>query len=269
MRNLIFILSILLAFSCNSYNKMLKSADPEVKLEAAYKYYEEGNYYKAMQLFENVIVSYRGTANAEKILFYYATSFYKTGEYLTAAHHFSSLVKNLPNSQYAEESMYMSAYCKYLFAPEYYLDQSNTINAIKEMQLFINKYPKSEKLVEANRIIDELRGKLEKKTFESAKQFFKMKEYKAAIVTFQNLIKDYPGTSFTEEASFMIIKSWFLYAEGSLDSKKIERYEKVKESFIEFSFDFPESKFLKESKDFNATAIKNIERMKSNISQNQ
>lgn len=269
MRNLIFSLSILLLASCSSYNKMLKSADPDVKLEAAFKYYEDGDYFRAMQLFENVIVSYRGTANAEKILFYYANSFYKTGEYLTAAHHFSSLVKNLPNSQYAEESMYMSAYCKYLFAPEYYLDQSNTIDAIKEMQLFINKYPKSDKLADANRIIDELRSKLERKTFESAKQFFKMKEYKAAIVTFQNLIKDYPGNNFTEEASFMILKSWYLYAEGSLESKKIERYEKVKESFIEFSFDFPESRFLNEAKSLNTNSIKKIESINTNVSQNQ
>lgn len=267
MRNLILFISILLFFSCDSYNKMLKSAEPEVKLEAAFKYYEEGNYHRAMQLFENVIVSYRGTANAEKILFHYAYAYYKTGEYLTAAHHFSNLIKNLPNSQYAEESMYMSAYCKYLFAPEYYLDQTNTKNAIKEMQLFINKYPNSERINDANRIIDELRLKLETKNFESAKQFFKMREYKAAIITFQNLIKDYPGTIFTEEAYFMIIQSWFLYAEGSHETKKIERYEKVKETYINFAMDFPDSKFLSQAKNFNNNAIKTIERLNQTITQ--
>jgi len=268
MSRIILLCFTLLLFSCSGYNKLLRTGNPEAKLEAAFKFYNEQDYYKALQLFENVIVSFRGTAQAENILFHYAYAHYHLGDFLVAASHFNNLISNLPNSQFAEEAMYMAAYSKYRAAPKYYLDQTNTIEAIREMQLFINKYPKSEKLPEANRIIDELRYNLEKKRFEHAQQFFKMSEYMAAIFTFQNLIKDFPGSVYTEEASFMIIQSWFLFAEGSMQQKQIERYIKVREYFEEFAADFPESKFLPQAKTLYNKAISKIENLQKNITLN-
>ncbi len=263
MRLLLVFSFIIVLTSCNSYNKLLKSDNPEEKLNAALEYYEAGSYYRTLQLLESILANYRGTIHAEKIYYYYAYSHYHQGEYLVAAYHFATLAKTLPNSQYAEEAMYMSAYCKYFFSPDYYLDQTFTKEAIKDMQLFINKYPKSVRVAEANKMIDEMRAKMELKSFENAKLFVTLNEYKAAIVSLENVIKDFPGTQYTEEAMFLIIKSWYLYAGGSIAEKQQERYEMVKESYQNFITEFPESNYKNEATFYMNSAIKNIEKIVS------
>jgi outer membrane protein assembly factor BamD len=267
MRYLILVLTVLVFTSCNSFNKLLKSDNPEEQLNAAIEYYENGDYFRTQQLMENIIASYRGTVQAEKIYYYYAYSFYHMKDYITAAFHFNSLTKSLPNSQYAEEAMYMSAYCKFLFSPDYYLDQTFTKEAIQEMQLFINKYPQSTRVADANRIIDEMRAKMELKSFEAAKIYMQLEEYNASIIAFRNVISDFPGTSYTEEALFLILKSWYLYAQGSIASKQAERYEQVKKVWEEFSSDFPESKYKNEALFYYSSAVKNIEKIQ-NTTQN-
>jgi outer membrane protein assembly factor BamD len=258
-----FIILILLSIltSCSSYNKLLKSDNPEEKLEAAMKYYEDGSYFRTLQLLEDILASYRGTVQAEKIYYYYAYSYYHQGDYLIAAFHFSSLARTLPNSKYAEEALFMSAYCKYLYSPDHNLDQSFTKEAIQEMQLFINKHPKSERVAEANRLIDEMRAKLELKAFENAKLYEKLGEYKAAIVALENVIKDFPGTRFQEEVMFFIVRSWYLYASGSIEEKQKERYEKVKESYQLLIREFPETAYKNEATFYFNVAVKEIEKI--------
>jgi len=264
MRFFLIILTALTLLSCNTYNKLLKSDNSEEKLKAALEYYESGSYFRTLQLLESVLPAYRGTSQAEKIYYYYAYAHYHQGDYLVAAYHFQTLAKTLPNSQYAEESMFMSAYCKYLYAPEYNLDQTTTKEAIQEMQLFINKFPKSSRVTEANKLIDEMRAKMEFKAFDNAKLYVTLEEYQAAVVALQNVVRDFPGTKFTEEAMFLIVKSWYLYAAGSIVEKQKERYEKAKEAYNLFISEFPESLFKSEAGVYYNASVKNLERILTN-----
>jgi len=259
MRFIVILFFIIAFSSCNTYNKMLKSDNPEEKLRAAMEYYESGSYFRTIQLLESILASYRGTVEAEKIYYYYAYSHYHQGDFIIAAFHFSTLAKTLPNSQYAEESMFMSAYCKYMYSPDYFLDQTFTKEAINEMQLFINKFPKSVRVAKANEMIDEMRAKIELKSFENAKMYVKLEEYQAAVFALQNVINDFPGTKFAEEAMFLIVKSWYLYAMGSVPAKQAERYEKAKEAYQSFVTDFPESPYKNEAAFYFNASVKNLE----------
>ena len=40
---------------------------------------------------------------------------------------------------------YMAAYCLYMDSPQFNYDQTNTYDAINELELFISEYPNSEK----------------------------------------------------------------------------------------------------------------------------
>ena len=96
-------------------------------------------------------------------------------------------------------------------------NKQKLIEALEKLQLFINKYPDSEYLAEANTLIKELDFKLEKKAFEIAKQYnkiayFESSDYEAAIKAFDNFLVDYPGTSFREEAMFYRLDSAYKLA---------------------------------------------------------
>ncbi len=255
------LISISLIFiSCSKYQRVLKGTDMEKKYEYAEKYFLKKDYYHALQLLEELISVYRGTSKGEQTYFYYAYSNYYTGDYAMAAYHFNNFVQTYPNSSFAEEMQYMHAYCYYLDSPIYSLDQSNTYDAIDKFQLFINKFPTSSRVAEANRLIDEMRFKIETKEFQKAKIYYRTENYKSAIVGFDNVIKDYPGTSFQEEALYLSLRSYYLYAEKSIETKKAERYKLTLESYLKLIDTFPQTKYLKEAEKIYTNAQVSLKR---------
>lgn len=252
----ISLLASVLMISCGQYRKVLKSSDIKLKYSTAVTLYEKGDYHRAMQLFDELLIYYRGTDTSEKINYYYAYCYFGEEDYLEAGYYFTKFTSTFPTSKYAEECTYMSAYCQYLYSPEYGLDQTISIDAIKQMQLFINQYPKSTRVAKCNEIIDELRYKLEKKEFETARLYYKIQSYQAAYIAFKNVLKDYPDTKHKEEVYFYMLSSSYLYAQNSIETKKKERLELARDAYISLTTTFPESGYSKEAK----SIMKNIER---------
>ncbi len=243
---------IILMSSCSEYDKLLKDGTPQERLVAANEYYEKGVYFKAVQLYDQLIIEMRGTPPFEEIYYRYAWCHYHQEQYLMAAYYFKNMTRTMPNSKYAEECLFMSAYCQYLESSETSLDQTPTMDALTEFQLFVNRYPNSEKVKECNTLMDELRLKLETKAFNIAKLYYQIEEYKAAVVCFNNVLKDFPATVYKEESMFLLFKAQYFYASGSVDSKKRARFEEAVTAYKKFAAQFPESKYLREAEQLNS-----------------
>jgi len=229
------------------FNRVLKSSDYELKFTKAIEYYNKGNYTSAQTLLEELIPVFKGTARAEEVYYYYTYTHYYIGDYSLAGFHFRTFARAFHTSVHAEECAYMNAYCYYLSSPRYSLDQSDTKNAIQEMQNFVNEYPESRRVDTCNLLIDKLRGKLERKAYEVAKAYYFRDDWKAAVPAFENFIKDFPESQKMEEMRFYIIKSYFLLAKNSVESKKAERVEKCMENYLKFVDLHPQSSSLKEA----------------------
>ncbi len=249
--------------ACSKYQKLLKTPDLEKKYEGAIKYYNEKDYVRALPLLEDLVTAYKATKRAEKVYYYFAYTYYGVEDYTMASYHFDSFTKSYPNSEYTEECQFMSAYCYYLDSPGFSLDQTNTYKAINELQLFIDKYPKSSRIAHCNELIDHLRAKLEEKSFSTAKLYYNMENYKAAVVSFKNVIKDFPETKHKEECLFLTIKAHYIFAKNSFEEKQLERYKAAVESYLVFIGQFPKSKNLKEAEAIYTDSLKKIGKLKS------
>jgi len=251
---LLFILSLsglLFTFSsCDNYNKVLKSDDVELKYEKAKEYYNEGKYFKAIPLLDELISIYRGKAELEDIYYIYCYAHYGQGNYLMAAYNFKNFYTFYPNSDKAEEAMFMVGKCYYQVSPDPELDQSYTEEAINAFQLFINSYPSSPRVAQANEYIRLLRRKLERKAFDAAKLYFDMGQYQAAALSFENILFEYPDIAEAEYIQYLIIKSKYLYAKNSITSKQAERYNETIEAYKRFVQKYPESEWLNEAENY-------------------
>jgi outer membrane protein assembly factor BamD len=176
-----------------------------------------------------------------------------------AGFHFRTFVRTFPNSEHAEECAFMNAYCYYLSSPKYTLDQSDTKNAIQEMQFFLNQYPESKRVDTCNILMDKLRGKLEKKAYEITKGYFFRDDWKAAAPACENFIKDFAESPHNDEMELMIIKSYYLLAKNSVESKKMGRLEKAMEVYLKFVDLYPNSPYIAEAE----TIYKDCERLKN------
>jgi len=232
--------------SCGDYNKIVKSSDYEFKYKKAVEYYEDGEYVKAGTLFKELVNIYRGTTRADKIYYFFAKSMIGQKDYLMAGHYFRSLVKEFPTSEYAEEAQFMTGYCSYLLSPKPRLDQQVTQEAIDALALFINLYPFSDRVDEANRLIDELEDKLVYKSYLSAKLYYDFENFKASVIALNNSLEKYPDSKYREELKYMLLKSKYLLATKSVMEKQEGRYTSALDEYFSFIDEFPESKYKKE-----------------------
>jgi len=244
----VLIVVLWLMSGCSEYTKVMKSTDMNVKFDAALKYYNNKNFSRCLPLFEELVAYYRGTSMAERMYYYYAYSHYGLQNYELAGLHFNNYVESFPNSSKVEECSYMACYCGYMQSLPSNLDQSDGFRTIEALQLFINTWPESSYIPSCNRLLDALRIKLAEKSYQNAKLYFQIEDYRAAMVSFKNLIKDYPDTEHKEEAMFLLVKSAYLMAKNSVEDKKVERFKTVIDYYNEYLNEFPTGEKLKELK---------------------
>jgi outer membrane protein assembly factor BamD len=239
------VLLVVLFTSCGEYQKALKSEDVAVKFEMATKLYDAGKYNDAIRLIEQIAPAYRGKPQAEKLFYMFSMSYYKTNQYYLAAYQFESFVSGYPKSEKVEESAYLGAKCFSKLSPVYSLDQTDTFKAIEKLQGFIDTYPNSTYIPEANKTLRELNDKLEKKVYENAKQYNTIMDYKSAMVALDNFVADYPGTPYKEDALFYKYDSAYQLAINSVSDKMVERLNIAKTAYGNLIKFKPETKYKK------------------------
>ncbi len=248
-----------LVVSCSPYQKALKSEDMAVKFNEATRQYEKEHYTKAIRLFEQMATTYRGKPQAEKMYYMYAMSYYKTKQYYSAGYQFESFVSGYPKSEKIEEAAFLGAKSYSMLSPVYSLDQTDTFKAIDKLQAFIDRYPDSQYMAEANATLKALREKIEKKVFENAKGYNTILDYKSALVALDNFISDYPGTPYKEEALYYKLDSAYKLAINSVPSKMEERLQNAKVAYsklIQFKGD---TKYRKDADEMLARIDKDLQ----------
>lgn len=256
---ILIVLTVLFIGSCkNSYNRVLKSTDPNSKYDKAMEYYEAKRYKMAAPLFEELISLYRGTTKSEKIYFYYAYCNYYMENYILAGYYFQNFVKTYPNSEFTEESMFMSAYSDYRSSPAYSLDQEDTYRALTNLNDFLDVYPTSPLKDSCNSLITQLRGKLEKKAFENAFLYFQTMDYQAALIAFKGVLRDFPESQYKEDVLYWMLVTNYEVALKSVKSKKQERLENTINSYYKFIDTYPESRKISQAEKYYKNTIKQI-----------
>ncbi|NRR92341.1 outer membrane protein assembly factor BamD [Winogradskyella undariae] len=224
MKRGIYILLISIFFvSCSDYQKALKSEDTAAKYDMATELYNAEKWSKSYKLLEQILQQYRGKPQAEKITFMHAMCSYQLGDHYISSFHFDKFADIYPKSEKAEQAAFLAAKGYYFNSPVYSKEQKETIEAIEKLQLFVNRYPNSQYLDEANTLVKELDFKLEKKAFEIAKQYNTIAEYKASIKSFNNFLLEFPGASLRSEAFYYRYDSAYNLAILSVNYLKEER----------------------------------------------
>ncbi len=246
-KSLYLLLFVTILASCSrKYDKVFKGNDIEAKLKLADELYAKKKYDKAIPIYEQLLTILKGQKSVDDIYYKYANSHYQNGNYELAAFYLRSFYNTYPTSENAEQAAFDEAMCYLKLSPRYSLEQASTQKAIDAFQEFVNRYPKSTRMEQANGKIDELRGKLRKKSYESAYLYYKIGEYHAASVALTNFLKDFPEYENPEKIEFLVVKALKKYADGSYQSKRDERMTEEEKAYVAFKAKYPSSTYLAE-----------------------
>ncbi len=244
------ILTVFTVVSCSDYQKLLKSKDSELKYEKAVAYFEKQDYIRAQTLFDDVSKYYRGTEQAGEILFYLCRCYMGQKDYYTASEYYKTYVRTYPKGRYVTEAKYMVGYCYYLDSPDARLDQASTRDAIEALQEFIDVYPESSFVPEANKLLEELANKLAYKELLSARLYYNLgtylgDNYESAKIVAQNALNKYPSNQYREELCFIMLNSKYQQTLLSVDERKEERKQETIDEYYSYIGEFPEGKYKK------------------------
>ncbi|WP_290090520.1 outer membrane protein assembly factor BamD [Duncaniella muris] len=236
----------MLLASCGEYQKVLKSHDADYRLDFAKRAFEQKKYTQAATVLEDIVTQFKGSEKAEDSLYLLALSNYENKDYETAGSFFKTYYTRFPKGKYTELARYYAGYGYYLDSPEPQLDQSGTINAIQELQAFLDYFPKSDKVANAQNAIFELQDKLTLKQLENAQLYYNLgtymgNNYESAVIVARNAIKDYPYSKYKEDLELLILKARYQEARESIDEKKHDRFREVIDEYYSYINNYPDT----------------------------
>ena len=237
---------MLVVASCSVVNQAIKSNDPQFAYEQALELYNNKKWVKASSLFEACRHVYVGSPREDSLTFYNARCKFKSRDWNEAVILLDEHRRKFGRSPFIEDCEGMHAMCYYFMAPTPERDQTITTQAIVHISEFISRYPESQYVDEYNLFLEDLKGRLQTKSYINAYTYYKIGRYKSAIVAFKNAMKQYPDSPYMEQMMYYTAVSAYRLAANSIESKQVDRYLSMLDLYYSFIAEYPESKHVKE-----------------------
>ena len=209
-----------------------------------------------------------GTSEPDKFLFDKGTAAAKDRKWLNAREYFRNIVDNYPQSPYrpdaklalgdtyigehSTESLLLAAnefrefltfyptnpradyaqlqlaksFAEQMLAPE--RDQSATKDAIKEIEIFLQRFPNSALLPEARKLEREAKDRLSEASYRVGYYYFRVKWYTGAIDRFREVLKIDPAYSNRDAVYYHLAEALYL---SSLKTEALPYYERLLSEF--------------------------------------
>lgn len=233
--------------SCKSqYEMLLNSNDVDLKMKAAFEYFNDSKYTKAAELFESLSVLTDGTGRDDTVKYYWGLSNYKAKDYYTADTNFENFIESYPRSPFTADARYLRLDCMYRQTLRYELDQTPTYRAINSISEYILEFPSSEHIQSCRDMLVDLNERLDRKAYEAAKLYYKMEDYIASRVAFRNVLKEDSDNVYREDILYYVAMSSYKYAYLSIPERQRERYLTFVDDYFNFIGELPDSHYRKE-----------------------
>lgn len=251
---------MILATGCASTGTMrFNSADEAFNRGMAL--YERGRYERAAEAFQRALEFSRTGEWADDAQLYLARSYAGNKEYILAASEFSRFSEIYRNDPRREQAEYERALAYYEMSPGYELDQSNTERAIRQFAAFMERFPNSTFVPQAEARVNELREKMAQKRYESAKLYERRGIWEAAAISYVDVFDTYPDTEWADDALVGAMAAYIEFSDLSIRQRQAERLEKALENYRRLVQVFPDSPLLGEAERLNQEATSRLERI--------
>jgi outer membrane assembly lipoprotein YfiO len=176
---------ILLAFAACSKNKTELST--EKKLAMADELYARKKFSKAAVLYDEISFERKSASTAYATL-RLADSYYATNKFAEARLKYQQFIDGFPDHQSVADAYFRIGQCLFeeSLKPDY--DQDETVASIEAFRNFIDRFPQDSRYAQAVDYIRRAQYKLIEKKYQNGYIYYKMKDYSAALMYFEEVI---------------------------------------------------------------------------------
>jgi outer membrane protein assembly factor BamD len=253
------------------FGSLSKSTDYKLMYTEGLRYYNmkrkgkdynsTANLHKAQTLFGRAVQSQHlsGTPQADSLYYYYGCSFFEDYDFQASIDTFEVFRRNYGASKFLEDADYKLAMSLYFLSPEPTRDQAITLRAINSIAEYMGRYPETTHREVCEERMEELRRKLYTKSYENAKLYYTIRQYKAAVRALNNAIDEYPTSPYREELMYLATRSAYLFARNSVPDQRTDRYLSMMDNFYNLISEYPETRHLREVEQMRDEAREHIE----------
>ena len=203
----LFLIAALLLFisGCALWkSKDTTENNPEALYKRGYADYQKGRHEKAIENFQRLKEEYPLHELALRAELGIADSHFSMEEYGYAEIAYNDFVNLHPTNENLSYVMYQIGICHYKQLLSIDRDQSETWKALKEFEKLIARFPTSKFSFLAEKKVRECKTKLAEHEYYVGEIYFKMKQYKAAMLRFKNLSKNYVNLGLDYKVKFIM-----------------------------------------------------------------
>jgi outer membrane protein assembly factor BamD len=184
---------------------------------------------RAQQMFDGIIRRAPFSKLAPLAQFNAGQALEKMSKYGDAIIAYSAVVSKYPTDDIADDAQYQIGYVRLKEYREGSYDQAGAQKAREAFEDFINRYPESEKVAQARENLKTLEGGNTKSALDVAKFYDKTKQYKAAVIYYNDVIKAAPDSPESTFAKTRIEELRTKFGEDALKAgpERAETGEKV------------------------------------------
>jgi outer membrane protein assembly factor BamD len=167
-----------------------------------------------------------------------ADALYHDENYIEAAVEYENFRKLHPKNKQASYALYMQGLSNFSQVTKVDIDQTPIKNSVTLFESFLQEYPDSAMAGKVREKLAEAKAREAAYEMYVGRFYYRTDKYEAAIGRFEDALQKYPGTPRSDEALFLLGKS-YLHA-GNLD--------KAKESLNRLVTEYPKSEFVDNAK---------------------
>ena len=221
-RNLV-LAAIIVLIACAPKTKEVNLADLNNELNKKFmhgkKMFDKKKYSRAIDDFDYIILNDVGSELGMKSRYYQAESLFNLEQYSEAITSYNRYLNYSMNQEKIEHCRYRICKSYFEMSNKYNRDQTNNDISLEMFQLFIDDFPQSNFVIDAEKNMLDLRMRKARKLHETGRLYLKEKEFDSALIYFNDVIKNYYDTSYSDEARISIVFA-YLVKNDSDEAKK-------------------------------------------------
>lgn len=196
---------LFLLLSACAVEQTKEGLSPEGLYLQGYKYFQDTDYERAIDFFDEIEKQYPYSVWSEKAQIMVAYSYYKQNEYEDAILVLDRFIQLHPGNKNTPYAYYLKGLCYFEQMSDAAREQSMTENAQNTFNEMIARYPDSVYAKDAQTKMDEMTNHLAAQEMVVGRYYLKNEDLIPAINRFKNVIEVYPDSNQVPEAYYRLV----------------------------------------------------------------
>jgi len=192
---------------------------PDGLYQQGVEYYKDGNYKRSVGVFQRLKEEYPLSTLAIMAEIGVADSYFSGKDYPEAGLAYREFINLHPTNENLSYMMYQLGMCHFKQITTIDRDQSEAFKALKEFERLTARFPGSKFSFLGEKMIRECKKILGEQEFYVGEFYFNNKQYRAALLRFEKIAREYANVGLDYKVSFYIIESKRRLAEEEAKKK--------------------------------------------------